>query len=153
MSHKKGGSSMNKKLISLMSAIIICSGIVGCDNQSTEYKNNTENNTESSNDENETNYILKFFGYNEVIKEETIKAKIKIIDKKYRASYSTMIFTGKASIPVHHPAEYKVTCKYKGVESTINDKDFYNKVDINEEVTINLHVKYYEDNTISFEIE
>lgn len=149
---------MNKKLISLISVMIICSGIVGCDNQSIEYKNNTKDNvegsnTESSNNENETNYILKFFGYNEVIKEETIKAKIKIIDKKYRASYYTMVFTGKASIPVHHPAKYKVTYKYKGIEYTINDKDFYNKVDINEKVMVNLHVKYYEDNTTSFEIE
>lgn len=149
---------MNKKLISLMSAMIICSGIVGCDNQSIEYKNNTKdnvesNNTESSNNENETNYILKFFGYNKVIKEETIKAKIKIIDKKYRASYCIMVFTGKASIPVRRPAEYKVTYKYKGIEYIINNKDFYNKVDINEKVTVNLHVKYYEDNTTSFEIE
>lgn len=149
---------MNKKLISLMSVMIICSGIVGCDNQSIEYKNNTKDNvegsnTKSSNNGNETNYILKFFGYNEVIKEETIEAKIKIIDKKYRASYCTIVFTGKASIPVRHPAKYKVTYKYKGKEYIINDKDFYNKVDINEKVTVNLHVKYYEDNTTSVEIE
>ena len=111
------------------------------------------NRTRSSEDGNGTNNILKFFGYNKVIKEETIKTKVKIIDKDYSESYTSMIFTGKVCVPVHHPAEYNVKYEYKGIENSIDDEDFYNKVNENEEVVVNLHVKYYEDDTISFNIE
>ena len=111
------------------------------------------NRTRSSEDGNGTNNILKFFGYNKVIKEETIKTKVKIIDKDYSESYTSMIFTGKVCVPVHHPAEYNVKYEYKGIKKLIDDEDFYNRVNENEEVVVNLHVKYYEDDTISFNIE
>ena len=111
------------------------------------------NNYESTEDGNETNKILKFFGYNKVIKEETIKTKVKIIDKDYSESYTSMIFTGKVCVPVHHPAEYNVEYEYKGIKKSIDNEDFYNRVNENEEVVVNLHVIYYEDDTISFDIE
>lgn len=111
------------------------------------------NRTRSSEDGNGTNNILKFFGYNKVIKEETIKTKVKIIDKDYSESYTSMIFTGKVFIPVQQPAEYNVKYEYKGIKKLIDDEDFYNRVNENEEVVVNLHVIYYEDDTISFDIE
>ena len=151
---------MHKKIILLVLALFICVGVVACTDESDEYTDNNYVTTEERNESNEstedgtgTNKILKFFGYNKVIKEETIKTKVKIIDKDYKESYTTMIFTGKVCIPVSHPAEYNVKYEYKGIENSIDDEDFYNKVNENEEVVVNLHVKYYEDDTISFNIE
>ena len=151
---------MYKKIILLVLALFICVGVVACTDESDEYTDNNYMTTEERNesnesteDGNESNKILKFFGYNKVIKEETIKTKVKIIDKDYSESYTSMIFTGKVCVPVHHPAEYNVKYEYKGIENSIDDEDFYNKVNENEEVVVNLHVKYYEDDTISFDIE
>ena len=141
---------MYKKIILLVLALFICVGVVACTDESDKYK---DNNYESTEEGIELNEILKFFGYNKVIKEETIKTKVKIIDKDYRKSYTTMIFTGKVCIPVNHPAEYNVEYEYKGIEKSIEDEDFYNRVNENEEVVVNLHVIYYEDDTISFDIE
>ena len=144
---------MYNKIILLLLTLFICVGVVGCTDEFDELDEYDDNNYESTEDGNETNKILKFFGYNKVIKEETIKTKVKIIDKDYRKSYTTMIFTGKVCIPVHHPAEYNVEYEYKGIKKSIEDEDFYNRVNENEEVVVNLHVKYYEDDTISFDIE
>ena len=144
---------MYKKIILLLLTLFICVGVVGCTDEFDELDEYEDNNYESTEDGNESNKILKFFGYNKVIKEETIKTKVKIIDKDYKESYTTMIFTGKVCIPVSHPAEYNVKYEYKGIENSIDDEDFYNKVNENEEVVVNLHVKYYEDDTISFNIE
>ena len=144
---------MYNKIILLLLTLFICVGVVGCTDEFDELDEYEDNNYESTEDGNETNKILKFFGYNKVIKEETIKTKVKIIDKDYSESYTSMIFTGKVCVPVHHPAEYNVKYEYKGIENSIDDEDFYNKVNENEEVVVNLHVKYYEDDTISFNIE
>lgn len=141
---------MYKKIILLLLTLFICVGVVACTDEFDEYENN---NYESTEDGTGTNKILKFFGYNKVIKEETIKTKIKITDKDYRESYTTMIFTGKVCIPVNHPSEYNVEYEYKGIKKSIEDEDFYNKVNENEDVVVNLHVIYYEDDTISFDIE
>lgn len=151
---------MHKKIILLVLALFICTGVVACTDESDEYTYNNYETTEERNesnenteDGNESNKILKFFGYNKVIKEETIKTKVKIIDKDYKESYTTMIFTGKVCIPVSHPPEYNVKYEYKGIKKLIEDEDFYNRVNENEEVVVNLHVIYYEDDTISFDIE
>ena len=144
---------MYKKIILLLLTLFICVGVVACTDEFDELDEYDDNNYESTEDGTGTNKILKFFGYNKVIKEETIKTKVKIIDKDYRKSYTTMIFTGKVCVPVHHPAEYNVKYEYKGIENSIDDEDFYNKVNENEEVVVILHVKYYEDDTISFDIE
>ena len=144
---------MYKKIILLVLTLFICVGVVGCTDEFDELDEYEDNNYESTEEGNESNKILKFFGYNKVIKEETIKTKVKIIDKDYSESYTSMIFTGKVCVPVHHPAEYNVKYEYKGIENSIDDEDFYNKVNENEEVVVNLHVKYYEDDTISFNIE
>ena len=144
---------MYNKIILLLLTLFICVGVVGCTDEFDELDEYEDDNYESTEDGNGTNKILKFFGYNKVIKEETIKTKVKIIDKDYKESYTTMIFTGKVCIPVQHPAEYNVKYEYKGIENSIDDEDFYNKVNENEEVVVNLHVKYYEDDTISFNIE
>ena len=144
---------MYKKIILLLLTLFICVGVVACTDEFDELDEYDDNNYESTEDGNETNKILKFFGYNKVIKEETIKTKVKITDKDYRESYTTMIFTGKVFIPVHHPAEYNVKYEYKGIKKSIDNEDFYNRVNENEEVVVNLHVIYYEDDTISFDIE
>ena len=144
---------MYKKIILLLLTLFICVGVVACTDEFDELDEYDDNNYESTEDGNESNKILKFFGYNKVIKEETIKTKVKIIDKDYKESYTTMIFTGKVCIPVSHPPEYNVEYEYKGIKKSIEDEDFYNKVNENEEVEVNLHVKYYEDDTISFNIE
>ena len=144
---------MYKKIILLLLTLFICVGVDACTDEFDELDEYDDNNYESTEDGTGTNKILKFFGYNKVIKEETIKTKVKIIDKDYSESYTSMIFTGKVCVPVHHPAEYNVKYEYKGIENSIEDEDFYNRVNENEEVVVNLHVIYYEDDTISFDIE
>ena len=134
---------MYKKIILLLLTLFICVGVVACTDEFDELDEYEDNNYESTEDGNESNKILKFFGYNKVIKEETIKTKVKIIDKDYSESYTSMIFTGKVYV------EYE----YKGIKKSIDNEDFYNRVNENEEVVVNLHVIYYEDDTISFDIE
>ena len=144
---------MHKKIILLLLTLFICVGVDACTDEFDELDEYDDNNYESTEDGTGTNKILKFFGYNKVIKEETVKTKVKIIDKDYRESYTTMIFTGKVFIPIRHPPEYNVKYEYKGIKKSIEDEDFYNRVNENEEVVVNLHVIYYEDDTISFDIE
>ena len=144
---------MYKKIILLLLTLFICVGVVACTDEFDELDEYDDNNYESTEDGNETNKILKFFGYNKVIKEETIKTKVKIIDKDYRKSYTTMIFTGKVCVPCRRPPKYNVEYEYKGIKKSIDNEDFYNRVNENEEVVVNLHVIYYEDDTISFDIE
>ena len=144
---------MYNKIILLLLTLFICVGVVGCTDEFDELDEYEDDNYESTEDGNGTNKILKFFGYNKVIKEETIKTKVKIIDKEYKESYTTMIFTGKVFIPIRYPPEYNVEYEYKGIKKSIDNEDFYNRVNENEEVVVNLHVIYYEDDTISFDIE
>ncbi|MGJ0848438.1 hypothetical protein ACR77J_17245 [Tissierella praeacuta] len=71
----------------------------------------------------------------------------KVINKEYKESYTIIelvpIFNGKTTTMMprskHHSEKHCVELKYKNMTITINDKELYNSVDIDDNVKVNYY--------------
>lgn len=61
------------------------------------------------------------------INTEYENVEVHIVDEYHRGMYITPIHSGKVTTMVTHPAVYRITVEYDGVEYTISGKDIYNK--------------------------
>ena len=73
---------------------------------------------------------------------ETFSAKARVCKKKYEDSYTTIIMVGKVPVPQHHDEEYNVYLMYKDKVHCLNDKDLYQKVDVDDAVSVLVHKGY-----------
>lgn len=66
-------------------------------------------------------------GCAKVVSTETTEVEVCIVDEYHRGMYITPIRAGKTTIMQNHPAIYRITVEYNGVEYDINGSDTYNK--------------------------
>lgn len=88
------------------------------------------------------------------ISTETSTVQVKITDKYHRAMYITPVFNGKTTTMITHPAVYRITVEYDGVEYDISGSDTYNKysVKIGEYTNGTLQTKKYDDGSVRYDI-
>lgn len=72
-------------------------------------------------------FVFCLSGCSKVVATETKDVEVLIIDEYHREMYTTVIVSGKSTIPQVHPAVYRITVEYNGVEYKLNGSDTYNK--------------------------
>ena len=74
-------------------------------------------------------FVFSLVGCAKCISTETSTVQVKIIDEYHRAAYTTMYYSPatKTMKPQSHPAVYRITVEYNGVEYNISDSNTYNK--------------------------
>lgn len=88
------------------------------------------------------------------ISTETSTVQVKITDKYHQAMYITPVFNGKTTTMITHPAIYRITVEYDGVEYDISGSDTYNKYSdkIGEYTNGTLQTKKYDDGSVRYDI-
>lgn len=100
--------------------------------------------------------ILTFslVGCAKCISTETSIVQVQITDEYHRAMYITPVFNGKTTTMITHPAVYRITVEYDGVEYDISGSDTYNKYSdkIGEYTNGTLQTKKYDDGSVRYDI-
>lgn len=91
--------------------------------------------------------LFCFTGCAELINTETQEVDATVTDIYHRAAWVQMMSTGKAMIPISHPAKYEVTFTYEDVTLTVDDKELYDyyKNKIGTTVKCDLITEYYDN--------
>lgn len=101
-------------------------------------------------------FIFILTGCAKCISVETSTVQVKITDEYHRAAYTTMHYNPatKTMMPQSHPAVYRITVEYDGVEYNFYDSDTYNKYSnqIGEYANATLETKKYDDDTVRYNI-
>ena len=68
--------------------------------------------------------------------------------------YMTPVFNGKTTTMITHPAVYRITVEYNGVEYTISGSDTYNKYKekVGKTTIGTLEIRTYDDGTVKYDI-
>ena len=98
--------------------------------------------------------MFSLAGCAKLINTEYENVEVNIVDKYHRGMYMTPIRTGKVTTMVTHPAVYRITVEYKGVEYTISGSDTYNKYKgkVGQTATGTLEIRTYDDGTVRYDI-
>ena len=93
-------------------------------------------------------------GCAELISTEYETVQVTIVDKHHRGSYITPIHTGKVTTFVTHPAVWRITVEYEGVEYSISGHDTYDQYKdmIGETISATLEIRRYDDGTVKYDI-
>ena len=99
-------------------------------------------------------FMFILTGCAKCISTETSTVQVKIIDEYHRAMYITPVYNGKTTTMITHPAVYRITVEYNGVEYDISGSNTYNKYSdkIGEYVDGILETKKYDDGTVRYNI-
>ena len=101
-------------------------------------------------------FVFSLVGCAKYISTETSTVQVKIIDEYHRAAYTTMHYNPatKTMMPQSHPAVYRITVEYDGIEYNISGSNTYNKYSdqIGEYVNGTLETKKYDDGTVRYSI-
>ena len=97
---------------------------------------------------------LNLAGCAKCISTEYENVDVVIVDEYYRSAWMQPIHTGKFTSFISHPAQYKITVNYNGVDYTINDSSTYNKykTQVGQTVTGKLEIKAYDDGAVCYNI-
>lgn len=101
-------------------------------------------------------FIMMFslVGCRKVVSVETQEVEVSIVDEYYRGSYFSPVFNGKFTTMINHPAIYRITVEYEGVEFVLSGKDIYNKYSnqVGETTMGTLEIKTYDDGSTKWDI-
>lgn len=98
--------------------------------------------------------MLSLVGCAKVINTEYQEVEVKIVDSYHRGAWMQPVRAGKVTTFVTHPAVYKITVEYNGVEYSVRGSDTYNKYKkcIGSTTTGTLEINTYDDGTIKYDI-
>lgn len=98
--------------------------------------------------------VFSLVGCAECISTEYENVEVEIVDEYYSPEWYQPVFTGKSTALITHPATYRITIKYNGIEYTFGDSDTYNKYkDKVGQTTIGtLEIRSYDDGTTRYVI-
>lgn len=93
-------------------------------------------------------------GCAELISTEYETVQVKIVDKYHRGSYLTPMRAGKVTTYITHPAVWRITVEYEGVEYSISGHDTYDRYKdmVGETISATLEIRRYDDGTIKYDI-
>lgn len=100
--------------------------------------------------------VLSLVGCAKLVSTEYENVEVKITDVYYKPSYTTMTYNVALKMPMaqSHPAVYRVTIEYNGIEYTLSDSDTYNKYKDKVEQTVvgTLRIRTYDDGAVRYDI-
>ena len=98
--------------------------------------------------------IFSLTGCAKLVNTECENVEVIIVDKYYREMYMTPVFSGKTLTMITHPAVYRVTVEYNGVEYMISGSDTYKKYKekIGQTAIGTLEIRTYDDGTVKYDI-
>lgn len=100
--------------------------------------------------------ILSLTGCAKLISTEYENVEVKITDVYYKPSYTTTTYNVTLKMPMvqSHPAVYRITIEYNGIEYTLSDSDTYNKYKdkVGQTVVGTLRIRTYDDGTVRYDI-
>lgn len=98
--------------------------------------------------------MFSLVGCAKCISTEYENVEVNIVDEYHRGMYITPISTGKVTTMITHPAVYRITVEYGGIEYTISGSDTYNryKDKVGEVVVGTLEIRTYDDGTVKYDI-
>lgn len=101
-------------------------------------------------------FVFSLVGCAKCISTETSTVQVKITDEYHRAAYTTMHYNSatKTMMPQSHPAVYRITVEYNGIEYVISGRDTYDKYSnrVGEYINGTLQIKKYDDGTVRYDI-
>ena len=98
--------------------------------------------------------IFSLVGCTKLVSTECENVEVSIVDKYYRGMYLTPVFNGKTTTFITHPAVYRITVEYNGVEYTISSSDTYNKYKekVGQTAIGTLEIRTYDDGSVKYDI-
>ena len=98
--------------------------------------------------------IFSLVGCAKLVSTEYENVEVNIVDEYHRGMYVTPIRAGKVTTMVTHPAVYRITVEYNGVEYTISGSDTYNKYKekVGQTATGTLEIRTYDDGSVRYDI-
>ena len=98
--------------------------------------------------------MFSLAGCAKLINTEYENVEVNIVDEYHRGMYVTPIRAGKVTTMVTHPAVYRITVEYNGVEYTISGSDTYNKYKekVGQIAIGTLEIRTYDDGTVKYDI-
>ena len=98
--------------------------------------------------------IFSLTGCAKLVNKECKNVEVNIVDEYHRGMYMTPVFNGKTTAMITHPAVYRITVEYNGVEYTISGSDTYNKYKekVGQTATGTLEIRTYDDGTVKYDI-
>ena len=98
--------------------------------------------------------MFSLVGCAECISTEYENVEVKIIDEHYSPTWYQPVFTGKSTTLITHPATYRITIEYNGVEYTFSDSDTYDryKDKVGQTAIGTLEIRSYDDGTTRYVI-
>lgn len=98
--------------------------------------------------------LLSLVGCAKCIGVEGATVEVKVVDERYTSEYVTFMYINKTMFPQTHPAVYRITVEYNGIEYSISGRETYEKYknSIGEYVNGILETKTYDDGTVRYDI-
>ncbi|MBR5014302.1 MAG: hypothetical protein IKY16_06820 [Bacteroidales bacterium] len=98
--------------------------------------------------------LFSIVGCAKLVETKYEDVKVIITDSYHRSALVQPIKAGKVMTVITHPAIYRITVKYNGIEYSINGRDTYNKYKdkIGETVSGILEKRIYDNGNISIKI-
>ena len=98
--------------------------------------------------------VIQLFGCAKCINTEYETVEVTVVDEYHRGMYMTPMKVGKVTTMQTHPAVYRITVEYNGVEYSINGKEIYDiyKDMVGKKVNATLEIKYYDNESVRYDI-
>ena len=99
-------------------------------------------------------FMFSLVGCEKLVSTECENVEVNIVDEYHRGMYVTPVFNGKTTTMITHPAVYRITVEYNGVEYTISGSDTYNKYKekVGQIAIGTLQIRTYDDGTVKYDI-
>lgn len=98
--------------------------------------------------------IFSLVGCAKCISTEYENVEVTVVDKYHRGMWMQPIRAGKVTTFVTHPAVWRITVEYNGVEYTVSGSDTYHKYKdkIGQTTIGELEIRTYDNDTVKYDI-
>ena len=98
--------------------------------------------------------LISLTGCTKVINVKYQDVEVKVVDEYYRGMFVQPLHVGKVTTMIAHPAEYRITVEYEGIQYKFIDKETHDKYKdkLGQNVTGTLEILSYDDGSIRHDI-
>ena len=79
---------------------------------------------------------------------EKEEVEVTVTDKIYKSAYTSWVYNGKFSMPIHHPARHYVYAKYQELEKCIDSVELFDGCEVGSKFCMTLVNKYSEEHEL-----